>query len=146
MQAECASPSPARPRIRCVNASDPYDPNDPPTDLHGYSSEGPDNIAFGKTGKLYVALALSNQVGVLDPSGTEVARYSGPAKGANGLVPWDAPAGIAFNNSTRSLLVTNHALVSGFVNPHLFVVFDAYASDRAAPLAHPVLPDVEEGA
>jgi hypothetical protein len=69
-----------------------------------------------------------------------LAPYAGPAKGANGAVPWSAPAGVAFNKATGSLLVTNPALVAGLVDPKLFVDFDVYVNDRAVPLERPALP------
>lgn len=105
------------------------------------TTEGPDNISFGQSGKLYVALALSSQVSVLDyPSGTELQRFSGPAKSPSGDVPWDAPAGVAFDNTTKSLRVTNHALVTGLVDKSRFVVFDVFVDDTASPLPRPMLP------
>jgi DNA-binding beta-propeller fold protein YncE len=106
--------------------------------LRAYATDGPDNIAFGQSGKLYVALAISNQIAVIDfATGNEVRRFSGPAKGKNGDVAWDAPAGVAFDNSSKSLRVTNHALVSGAANPGLFVEFDVYVNDTALPLHRP---------
>ena len=108
--------------------------------LHSFPLDGPDNMAFGQSGKLYVALALSNQISVLRPDGTEERRFSGPAMGSGGPVPWDAPAGVAFNNASGSLLVTNHALVTGLIIPALFVVFDVFVNDRADPLQRPVIP------
>ena len=105
------------------------------------TTEGPDNLTFGESGKMYVALALSNQVVVLDyPSGTELERFSGPAKSPSGDVPWDAPASVAFDNTTKSLRVTNHALVTGLVDKSRFVVFDVYVDDTAFPLHRPALP------
>lgn len=104
-------------------------------------TEGPDNIAFGQSGKLYVALALSSQVVVLDyPTGTEIDRFSGPAKSPNGDVPWDAPAGVAFDNTTKSLRVTNHALITGLMDESRFVVFDVFVNDTGFPLYRPILP------
>ncbi|HWI65140.1 MAG TPA: SMP-30/gluconolactonase/LRE family protein, partial [Symbiobacteriaceae bacterium] len=72
---------------------------------------GPDGIAFGKSGKLYVALAGTSQISVLRADGTEEARYSGPAVNAGGApdpMPWAAPANIAFDDHNGALLVTNH--------------------------------------
>ena len=108
--------------------------------FHQYNmGEGPDGIAFGKSGNLYVALAASNQIGVLRPDGTEVVRYSGPSANPGGTLdplPWANPAAIAFNDQTRSLLVTNHAIF--FPNPGpLFAVFDVYVNDKASKLERP---------
>ncbi len=101
--------------------------------------EGPDGIAFGKSGNLYVALAGSNQISVLRPNGTEEALYSGPSANPGGTLdplPWANPSAIAFNDKTRSLLVTNHAIF--FPNPApFFAVFDVYVNDKADKLTMP---------
>lgn len=102
--------------------------------LHQYATEGPDDIAFGRSGNLYVSLAVSNEISVLDSSGNETARYSGPA--SNGL-PLDSPSGVAFNGATKSLLVNNHALFS--LNTQNMVVFQIFVDDRAKRLARPRL-------
>jgi sugar lactone lactonase YvrE len=103
------------------------------TVFHTYNTEAPDDIAFAKSGNLYATLALSNQVSVLDPSGNEVTRFSGPA--SNGT-PYDSPSGIAFAGATRSLLVANHALFTQ--NAQHMVLFDVYAGERGDPLVRPV--------
>ena len=97
---------------------------------------GPDGIAFGKSGKLYVCLALSSQIAVLDPAGNEIARYSGPAQTANPSQPlvWQNPANIAFDDARKRILVTNHA--SLVANP-VFAVFDVYVNDQAGKLFGP---------
>jgi sugar lactone lactonase YvrE len=61
-----------------------------PQVFHTYTPGAvPDGIAFGKSGKLYVALAGYSQISVLGPDGTEEARFFGPAQRANGpAVPW----------------------------------------------------------
>jgi sugar lactone lactonase YvrE len=97
---------------------------------------GPDGIAFGKSGKLYVALAGSSQISVLRPDTAEEARYSGPAANPGGTpnpMPWANPANIAFDMHTRSLLVTNHASLVPY-DPSLFVVFDVFVDDKEQPL------------
>lgn len=97
---------------------------------------GPDGIAFGKTGKLYVALAGTSQISVLRPNGTEEARYSGPAANPGGSpnpMPWANPANIAFDKRTGSLLVTNHASLVPY-DPSLFVVFSVFVDDKGQPL------------
>jgi len=101
---------------------------------------GPDGIAFGKSGKLYVALAGTSQISVLRPDGSEEARYSGPAANPGGSpdpMPWANPANIAFDTHTRSLLVTNHASLVPY-DPQLFVVFDVFVDDKGQAL--PVEP------
>ncbi|HYP52590.1 MAG TPA: SMP-30/gluconolactonase/LRE family protein [Pyrinomonadaceae bacterium] len=101
-----------------------------------------DGIAFGKSGKLYVALAGTGQISVLRPDGTEETRYSGPAQNpANPSppLPWANPSAIAFDDKTRSLLVTNHAIF--FPNAaQFFAVFDVYVDDKADHLARPHVP------
>ena len=106
------------------------------TDLtlfHMYGADGPDEIAFGRSGKLYVSLAIGNAASVLDPTGNEVARYSGPAPGGP---PMDSPSGVALRG--RSLLMNNHALFSQ--NTANMVVFDIFVDDHAQPLALPRIP------
>ncbi len=98
---------------------------------------GPDGIAFGKSGKLYVALAGTSQVSVLLPDGTEEARYSGPAANPGGSpdpMPWANPANIAFNDQEGSLLVTNHASLVSPPDPSLFAVFDVFVDDKGQPV------------
>ena len=98
---------------------------------------GPDGIAFGKSGKLYVALAGTSQISVLRPDGTEEARYSGPAANPGGSpdpLPWANPANIAFNDKEGSLLVTNHASLVNPTDPSLFAVFDVFVDDKGQPV------------
>jgi SMP-30/Gluconolactonase/LRE-like region len=105
--------------------------------FHAYDQGvGPDGIAFGRSGKLYVALAGYSQISVLAADGSESARYSGPAQNpAGGTLAWANPANIAFNNRTGSLLVTNHASLTGLPDPSpLFAVFDVYVNDKAGKL------------
>jgi sugar lactone lactonase YvrE len=95
----------------------------------------PDGIAFGKSGKLYVALAGSSQISILNPDGSEAARLNGPAATANGSVPWANPANIAFNDAADTILVTNHASLTGLPDPSaLFVIYDVVVNDKAAHL------------
>jgi sugar lactone lactonase YvrE len=89
---------------------------------------GPDGVAFGRSGKLYVCLAGTSQISVLRPDGSEETRYSGPA----GSVPYANPANIAFDHK-GSLVVTNHASLVPY-DPSLFVVFTLFVDDKAQPL------------
>lgn len=108
-------------------------------ELHRYTAgEVPDNIAFGGSGKLYVALAGANQIQVLGPDGGEERRFSGPARGPSRDVPYDMPSGVALHSASGSLLVNNHSEVLGI--PERFVVFDVFVDDRAEPLIKPLLP------
>lgn len=103
--------------------------------IHTYApGEGPDGIAFGLSGKLYVAMAGTNAISVLDRNGAEVNRFTGPTGSA---IPFDAPANIAFDWK-GSLLVTNHALLSNDTSH--FAVLETFAADWAFPLATPFVP------
>ena len=94
--------------------------------------EGPDELAFGEDGELYVTLAFSNQISILVPGVGEIGRISSKPGDA---VPLDNPAGIAFDSRTKSLLVANHALLSG--NPAHFAVLSVYVDDPGDPLSQP---------
>ena len=81
--------------------------------FHNYPAfEAPDGIAFGKSGRLYVALALpfNSGISILNPDGSEFARLTNPV--GSPIFPYDSPANIAFNKK-GSLLATNHAFVTG---------------------------------
>ncbi len=110
---------------------------DNPVALEPFASlgfTGPDGIAFGKSGKLYVAQALSSTITVLNPDGSVDAIYGGPAIDPLGApLPWTNPANIAFNDKDRTLLVTNHASLVPY-DPDLFVVFDVFVDDKGSPL------------
>lgn len=112
-------------------------------EVHSYMrGEVPDNLAFGGSGKLYVALAGTNEVQVLRRDGSrfiEEHRFGGPARRSSGdPVPYDMPSGVALHSQSGSLLVNNHSEVLG-LPPH-FVVFDVFVDDRDEPLIRPVIP------
>ncbi len=69
------------------------------------------------------------------PDGTETARIASVS--GNGT-PLDAPANITFDNTDKSLLVTNHASI--IPNPAHFAVLKVFAGDTADPLVKPILP------
>jgi DNA-binding beta-propeller fold protein YncE len=107
-----------------------------PADLeifHQYAmAEGPDQLAFANDGKLYVTLAFTNQISFLSTSGVELGRIqSQPGDD----IPLDNPAGIAFDSRTKSVLVANHALLSG--DPAHFAVLSVYVGDPGDPLSQP---------
>ena len=114
-----------------------------PTDLtvfHQYAPDDvPDGIAFGKSGLLYVAIATpgSSGVSILNQDGGEMARLSNPA--LTPFAPYDSPANIAFNGH-GSILLSNHAFVTGVVDPVRFSVVDVFVDDKESPLAKPNLP------
>ncbi|MFT3766951.1 MAG: SMP-30/gluconolactonase/LRE family protein [Minicystis sp.] len=115
-------------KLPLVDAPEPEDL----TVVHYYDPGlGPDGIAFGEDGEIYAALAFSNQVSILDPGGSEIARLNGPTGSS---VPYDAPANIAFDGK-GSLLVTNHALLSGDTS-HMGVL-RVFVGDRGEELFKP---------
>jgi DNA-binding beta-propeller fold protein YncE len=92
-------------------------------------------LAFGAAGNLYVSLALTNQISVLNPAGAELRRFSSQPGDA---APLDSPAGIAFDSCSKSLLVANHALLTG--DPSHFALLQLYTGDPGDPLVTPDLP------
>ncbi len=104
--------------------------------FHEYTAaELPDQLAFGARGELYVSLALSNQISILAEDGGELARI-GSAPGD--AIPLDAPAGIALDSRTKTLLISNHALLTG--DPAHFAVLQMFVQDPGNPLSQPSLP------
>ena len=91
----------------------------------------PDSLVFGKSGKLYVSLAGSNQIAVLDEDGAELSRISGPAGSA---IPLDGPATMAFDDETKSLLVANHAI---FGPPSDYAILRIYVGEKGDPAPDP---------
>jgi hypothetical protein len=100
-----------------------------------WAGEVPDQLAFGARGDLYVSLAFSNQISVLDANGAELTRIQS-AGGDD--IPLDSPAGIAFDARSKSLLIANHALLSG--NAANFAVLQAYVGDPGDALVTPAIP------
>jgi len=106
--------------------------------FHEYTGgDLPDGIAFGRSGLLYVAIAtpFASGVSILSPDGTEVARLS---NSANPIFPYDSPANIAFDGK-GSILLTNHAFVTGVTNPEQFTILDVYVADTGLPLHRPLI-------
>lgn len=108
-------------------------------EFHRYYAGGPDGIAFGASGRLYVVLALpgSNGLSVLNPDGSEFARIGNP--GPNLFAPFDSPANLAFDGAGNAL-VTNHAFATGLLLPNHFQVLKVFVDDVASPLAAPIVP------
>lgn len=106
--------------------------------VHEYThGEAPDQLAFGEHGSLYVTLAFANQISVLAPGGSERRIANAPGDS----VPLDAPAAIAFDSRTKSLLLANHALFTG--DPSHFAVLRVYVNDAGDELAKPELCDFD---
>lgn len=104
--------------------------------FHQYTGgELPDQLAFASNGQLYVSLALSNQISILAADGAELTRLQS-APGED--IQLDTPAAIAFNSRDKTLLIANHALLSG--NPASFAVLELYTDDAGDPLEKPTLP------
>ena len=97
----------------------------------------PDGIAFGKSGRLYVAMAtpFASGIAILGADGAETGRLANSP--LSPIVPYDSPANIAFNGH-GSLLATNHAFAT--MIPTQFTVLDVYVNDTAATLAKPDPP------
>ncbi|MGI8807055.1 MAG: SMP-30/gluconolactonase/LRE family protein [Acidimicrobiales bacterium] len=104
--------------------------------FHEYThGDLPDGIAFGRTGLLYVAIAtpFASGISILSPAGNQVTRLSNHG---NPIFPYDSPANIAFDGK-GSILVTNHAFVTGVTNPAQFTILDVYVADTGLPLERP---------
>ena len=86
----------------------------------------PDGIIFGRTGRLYVALAGTNQISILDPAGTEVARFPTTQENARQEIPWDTPASPVFDGR-GGLLVTNQSYINAI--PQHWAVLDTWVDD-----------------
>ena len=104
--------------------------------VHDYTAgEAPDGFAFGRSGKLYVALAGANAISVLDKHGVEESRIeSSPGD----EIPLDAPANVAFNDPAQTLLIVNHASFTRDASH--FAVLRTWVGDKADPLEKPQLP------
>ena len=103
--------------------------------FHEYPlGELPDQLAFGAHGELCVSLALSNQISVLAANGTEVTRLMSKP---DDDIQLDNPAGIAFDSRTKSIMIINHALLSG--NPAHFAVLQMFVNNPGNSLNEPPL-------
>lgn len=102
--------------------------------FHQYNGDAPDGIAFGKSGKLYVALAapFNSGISILRADGTEETRLSNPP--GSPVFPYDSPANIAFDKH-GSALVTNHAFAT--MIPANFTVLSVFVDDKESPLVKP---------
>jgi sugar lactone lactonase YvrE len=100
-------------------------------------------IAFGASGRLYVALAGPDQVSVLRPAAggklAEEARFPSAEQNRGRDVPYRDPLGVALDGC-GSLLVTNSTAVSAPGDAADWAVLDAWVGDTPARLARPALP------
>jgi sugar lactone lactonase YvrE len=100
----------------------------------------PMGIAFGASGKLYVALAGPDQISILRSDGEQLQeerRFPSPEENGRRDVPYDTPLGVAFDGC-GSLLVTNSNAFSAPTPAH-WAVFDVFVGDTGAPLARPAI-------
>src|SRR5438046_6350135 len=115
------------------------------------SAFGGGGIAFGASGRLYVALFAQNQLSILDSDGTEALRFPSPAENAEREIPVEGPFGLAFDGR-GSLLAANTGDPTfgkgpggidppgGLVTSAPWVGFDGFVDDPAAPLFRPLIP------
>lgn len=79
----------------------PIQPDGRPGELKQFwesrPADGPDGFAIARSGAVYVALLVANQIAVLSPQGTELERFPSSPGGANGSsVPFDSPSSAKF--------------------------------------------------
>lgn len=76
-------------------------------------AEGPDGFAIARSGAVYVALLVANQIAVIGPDGHERERFpSSSYGGANGSsVPFDSPSSVRFLGT--DVIVANQSYFTG---------------------------------
>ena len=86
--------------------------------LHQHTTEalhGADGLALDLVGNVYVAANQANEIQVLSPAGTLIARF-----GSTGAVTLDFPASLVFKGN--QVYFTNASLFDGGVNSRLLVL------------------------
>jgi sugar lactone lactonase YvrE len=93
--------------------------------------DGPDGFWIARSGRIYAALAGSNQIAVISRDGTDLGRFpSAPQTGANGSdVPFDTPSSVMFKGSR--LIVANQSFFTG--DPANQAILDVEAGERGMP-------------
>jgi hypothetical protein len=93
--------------------------------------DAPDGFSIGRSGDIYVALTLANQIAVISPQGTVLDRFPDlPLTGDNGSpVPFDNPSSTWFDG--KSLVVANQSFVSG--NPANQAVLKVFVGQKGQP-------------
>jgi hypothetical protein len=92
--------------------------------------EGPDGFWIARSGRIYVALAGSNQLAVIGPGGRDLERFPAIPTGDNGSpVPFDTPSSVMFEG-TR-LIIANQAFFGG--DPRHQAILDTEAGERGMP-------------
>src|SRR2546428_3814940 len=112
---------------------------------------GGGGIAFGSSGKLYVALFAKQQLSILDSDGAEELRFPSPEENAAREIPINGPFGLAFDGR-GSLLVANTGDPTigkgpggteppgGLAPSGPWVAFDHFRNETAGPIVRPVIP------
>lgn len=90
--------------------------------------DGPDGFAISRSGRVYVALTVANQVAVISPHGSELQRFpTSTGTGGNGsAIPFDNPSSAWFLG--RRLMIANQSYISG--NTANQAILDVYAGVR----------------
>ncbi len=93
--------------------------------------DGPDGFALSRSGQIYVALTVANQIAVLSPKGEELERFpSMEGSGENGSrIPFDNPSSAWFLG--KRLMVANQSYIAG--NTANQAILDVYAGVRGLP-------------
>jgi len=93
--------------------------------------DGPDGFWIARSGRIYAALAGSNQIAVIGPRGSDLRRFPAiPGTGSNGSpVPYDTPSSVMFEG-TR-LIIANQAFFGG--DPTHQAILDTEASEPGIP-------------
>ncbi len=90
--------------------------------------DAPDGFALSRSGRIYVALTVANQIAVISPEGEELQRFpSTGATGENGSpIPFDNPSSAWF--AGKRLMVANQSYIAG--NTANQAILDVYAGVR----------------
>jgi sugar lactone lactonase YvrE len=93
--------------------------------------DGPDGFWVARSGRIYAALAGSNQIAVIGRDGSDVERFPAtPQTGSNGsAVPFDTPSSVMFKG-TR-LIVANQSFFSA--DPTHQAILDVEVGERGEP-------------
>lgn len=100
----------------------------PPAQLwESRPADGPDGFAIARSGAVYVALLVSDQIAVVNPDGSERERFPAlPGTGDNGgPVPFDAPSSVQFLGDR--LMVANQSYFTG--DPSRQAILDVLAGE-----------------
>jgi sugar lactone lactonase YvrE len=94
-------------------------------------ADAPDGFAIAQSGRIYIALTGTNQLGVLSPQGQEIERFpSQPQTGDNGSsIPFDNPSSVAFLG--KRLIVANQSYISGDATHQ--ALLSVYAGEDGLP-------------